>query len=129
MHAKCKSRVFPSSHGSSFNLFKACLVLILIILLVSFFETKNTLSNQNTSVVEKKETKHTGTATSGSLFTGEKMRTFPRDQVQFANYHLQTQPKKLQSWTHQRPCSKWSVTTTIFEVSEAMKIQTRLSED
>jgi len=121
MHAKPKHHPFPSSRA-------LCSVIILFLCFVSGYVSINVI--RNTSVrLEEKETKHAGTATSGRLFTGKKIRTFPRNQIQFSNYHPQMQPKQLQSWSHQRPCSKWSVTTTIFEVSEAMKIQTRLPED
>ena len=43
-------------------------------------------------------------------------------------YEAEKKVEKVE-WAHERSCPKWSVATTIFNVSDAMRIQTQLPED
>ena len=72
-----------------------------------------------------------GTATSGKEFLGDRIRKFPEDQVRFLTHKTYGAEKRFEKveWAHERSCPKWSVTTTIFNVSDAMRIQTQLPED
>ena len=68
-----------------------------------------------------------GTATSGKLFKGEKVHTFDRKQLQFSAKSVKAAAAGFVPFTlHPLKCDKWSVVTTIFEPSEAVKKQAHL---
>lgn len=80
-------------------------------------------------------TSPTSSATSGKLFTGKEIRIFDRkDLAKFATFHPDVHAAELQrANTHERDdigksCTHWSVVTTIFEPSEAVKKQALLGE-
>ena len=74
-----------------------------------------------------------GTATSGNAFLGERIRRFPGNRVRFSKVRISGKfTEKMfekPTWAHLRSCQKWSVTTTIFNASDAVRIQTQLPED
>jgi hypothetical protein len=64
-------------------------------------------------------------ATSGKLFTGKELRTFDRKSKKFADYHP-THATAMKATGHVKDsmnCTHWSVVTTIFEPSDAVKKQ------
>lgn len=69
-----------------------------------------------------------GSATSGKLFMGEKTNTFDEKLIQF-NSFIQTGDVKPQHSAElgSLSCTHWSVVTTIFEPSEAVEKQGRVS--
>ena len=76
-----------------------------------------------------------GSAKSGKHFQGLKIRSFPRQELQFSeNYDILNRrwkvPKSRPGWAHQRlECRKWSVATNNFHVSDAIKIYLTLPAD
>jgi hypothetical protein len=80
-------------------------------------------------------TSPTSTATSGKLFSGKEIRIFDRkSHSKFASFHPDVHAAELLAANaHVRDeigksCTHWSVVTTIFEPSEAVKKQALLGE-
>ena len=74
-----------------------------------------------------------GTATSGNEFLGKRIRRFPGNRIRFSKGRISGKITEKMfeepTWAHLRSCQKWSVTTTIFNVSHALRTQTQLPED
>ena len=68
-----------------------------------------------------------GTATSGKLFKGERLRTFDRKQLQFSAKSHDNKVGTSPFSPHELKCDKWSVVTTIFEPSEAVRKQAHVA--
>ncbi|CEO94321.1 STELLO glycosyltransferase [Plasmodiophora brassicae] len=69
-------------------------------------------------------------ATSGKLFSGVAFRTFPVDSVKFDGESLSASGAKSSFASGDNPqCKQWSVVTTIFEPSDAVKKQANLGPD
>lgn len=65
-----------------------------------------------------------GSATSGKLFKGEKIRSFdPSKKI----FHVQSKIGLTTIPSTDLKCSKWSVVTTIFEPSDAVKKQAHMA--
>lgn len=76
-----------------------------------------------------------GTATSGKLFSGSKVASYDMTKLRFASFgdrdHLRSSvrsPRSESFEAHPLKCSHWSVVTTIFEPSEAVKRQAHLKD-
>jgi len=71
-----------------------------------------------------------GTATSGKLFSGSKVASWDPKQLRFASFLESSPPPRSQRAetfeAHPLRCSHWSVVTTIFEPSDAVKRQVAL---
>jgi hypothetical protein len=65
-----------------------------------------------------------GSATSGKLFKGEKIRSFESSKKIF---HVRTNIQLSIVPSTELKCSKWSVVTTIFEPSDAVKKQAHMA--
>ena len=68
-----------------------------------------------------------GTATSGKLFKGERLHTFDRKQLQFSAKSHDNKVGTSPFSPHELKCDKWSVVTTIFEPSEAVRKQAHVA--
>ena len=61
--------------------------------------------------------------TTGSTFSGEIVRQFPRNRIKFHAFN----PERTRSHSRSEPsCKKWAVMTTIFDVSDAVRRQVKL---
>ena len=64
--------------------------------------------------------------TTGSVFSGNPVRSFPGGKVKFASFQLPTRSKatgRTEPW-----CERWAVVTTIMEPSETVRRQVRLKD-
>lgn len=69
---------------------------------------------------------YTELALSGKIFSGVRTRQFP---PHLRKYNREQRTKhKRHDWIPKRSCHNWSVTTTIFDVSDAVRVQSRLPE-
>ena len=62
----------------------------------------------------------------GSVFSGDPVRSFPASKVKFASFQLPTRSKatgRTEPW-----CERWAVVTTIMEPSETVRRQVRLKD-
>ena len=62
--------------------------------------------------------------TTGTTFSGEDVRKFPRDRLKFHAFKRDHKSKSLK--IHDPWCKKWAVMTTIFDVSDAVRRQVKL---
>lgn len=110
----------------------AFLVGILVIFLVvsklelSLFESSNKRSNGSGTLSSASSNSGSGSATSGKLFKGEKIRIYESSKILFSS------PKDKIAKTYTQPsdelkCERWSVVTTIFEPSNAVKKQAHMA--
>lgn len=67
-----------------------------------------------------------GTATSGKLFSGSKIASFNPQNLHFVNHKEGSDTGKPTFEAHSIKCDYWSVVTTIFEPSDAVKRQVAL---
>ena len=66
-----------------------------------------------------------GTATSGKLFSGNEVYSYDSTELMFSGTSSVTRPQgpKIKFDKHNISCDRWSVVTTIFEPSEAVRNQ------
>jgi hypothetical protein len=91
---------------------------------VSSLETIETKNNGILKEVEK-NTASIGTATSGKLFKGQKIASYSKERMfnKFTDLEKQYSQSNLKKNLDPLICEKWSVVTTIFEPSAAVKKQ------
>ncbi|XP_075254814.1 uncharacterized protein LOC142346189 [Convolutriloba macropyga] len=120
------------SHSCNYSVISLSIVLLFAIL---YFANKTwKLNSPRRLYLPTTKTLDLGTATSGKVFQGLKIRSFPRQEIKFAeNDNLNRRGKIFKSrpsWAHQRlECRKWSVILNDFHVPDAIKNQITLPAD
>ena len=102
-------------------------VLLIIFLVVTKLELKlaGGLFPESVYAEEKSGSTSSGTATSGKLFLGSKLRSYP-NRI-FSNNNLNHAFGNGTVAANELNCEKWSVVTTIFPPSEAVRRQAHMT--
>lgn len=98
-------------------------VILLPRLQLSNYSEKNEYVSDNKAV--RPSSSGGGSATSGRLFSGDKIRSYSKRHFG-ASDEISREPTVFQVPTEEVKCARWSVVTTIFEPSSAVKKQAKI---